>query len=31
MAPLWDFRMSQFVGVLSAMDFILMLKEVCEE
>lgn len=29
MAPLWDSRKSQFVGVLSAMDFILILKEVC--
>jgi len=29
MAPLWDFCKSQFVGVLSAMDFILILKEVC--
>ncbi|KAK7258878.1 hypothetical protein RIF29_24467 [Crotalaria pallida] len=27
MAPLWDFARSQFVGVLSAMDFILILKE----
>ncbi|XP_028770861.1 sucrose nonfermenting 4-like protein [Neltuma alba] len=27
MAPLWDFSKSQFVGVLSAMDFILILKE----
>ncbi|KAF7805110.1 sucrose nonfermenting 4-like protein [Senna tora] len=27
MAPLWDFHKSQFVGVLSAMDFILILKE----
>ncbi|KAG4928826.1 hypothetical protein JHK84_054375 [Glycine max] len=27
MAPLWDFFKSQFVGVLSAMDFILILKE----
>ncbi|WJX85406.1 AMP-activated serine/threonine-protein kinase regulatory subunit [Trifolium repens] len=27
MAPLWDFRSSLFVGVLSAMDFILILKE----
>ncbi|KAG2395135.1 Sucrose nonfermenting 4-like protein [Vigna angularis] len=27
MAPLWDFSRSQFVGVLSAMDFILILKE----
>lgn len=27
MAPLWDFCKSQFVGVLSAMDFILILKE----
>jgi len=31
MAPLWDFCRSQFVGVLSAMDFILILKEVCGE
>lgn len=29
MAPLWDFHKSQFVGILSAMDFILILKEVC--
>lgn len=29
MAPLWDYGKSQFVGVLSAMDFILILKEVC--
>ncbi|ESW19034.1 hypothetical protein PHAVU_006G091100 [Phaseolus vulgaris] len=27
MAPLWDFCRSRFVGVLSAMDFILILKE----
>ncbi|KAE9593685.1 hypothetical protein Lal_00036540 [Lupinus albus] len=27
MAPLWDFASSQFVGVLSAMDFILILRE----
>ncbi|XP_057439383.1 sucrose nonfermenting 4-like protein [Lotus japonicus] len=27
MAPLWDFGRSKFVGVLSAMDFILILKE----
>ncbi|KAJ7977964.1 sucrose nonfermenting 4-like protein [Quillaja saponaria] len=27
MAPLWDFCNSQFVGVLSALDFILILKE----
>ncbi|XP_054801738.1 sucrose nonfermenting 4-like protein isoform X2 [Prosopis cineraria] len=27
MAPLWDFHKAQFVGVLSAMDFILILKE----
>ncbi|KAK7397200.1 hypothetical protein VNO78_18367 [Psophocarpus tetragonolobus] len=27
MAPLWDFGRSQFIGVLSAMDFILILKE----
>ncbi|CAI8615456.1 unnamed protein product [Vicia faba] len=27
MAPLWDYCKSQFVGVLSAMDFILILKE----
>ncbi|OIW17498.1 hypothetical protein TanjilG_22610 [Lupinus angustifolius] len=27
MAPLWDFGRSQFVGMLSAMDFILILKE----
>ncbi|PKI46484.1 hypothetical protein CRG98_033127 [Punica granatum] len=26
-APLWDFRKGQFVGVLSAMDFILILRE----
>ncbi|KAL5055219.1 hypothetical protein RYX36_035901 [Vicia faba] len=29
MAPLWDYCKSQFVGVLSEMDFILLLKEVC--
>lgn len=29
MAPLWDFFKGQFVGVLSAMDFILILREVC--
>ena len=28
MAPLWDFGKGQFVGVLSALDFILILKEV---
>lgn len=28
MAPLWDSYRGQFVGVLSAMDFILILKEV---
>lgn len=27
-APLWDFCKSQFVGVLSASDFILILREV---
>ncbi|KAG8636574.1 sucrose nonfermenting 4-like protein isoform X2 [Manihot esculenta] len=27
MAPLWDFSKSQFVGVLSALDFILILRE----
>ncbi|XP_068340617.1 sucrose nonfermenting 4-like protein [Pyrus communis] len=27
MAPLWDFEKGQFVGVLSAMDFILILRE----
>lgn len=27
-APLWDFCKGQFVGVLSAMDFILILREV---
>lgn len=30
MAPLWDFCKGQFVGVLSALDFILILREVCE-
>ena len=30
-APLWDFSKGQFVGVLSASDFILILKEVCVE
>ena len=30
-APLWDFSKGQFVGVLSASDFILILKEVCLE
>ena len=29
MAPLWDFCKGQFVGVLSALDFILILREVC--
>lgn len=29
MAPLWDFSKGQFVGVLSALDFILILREVC--
>lgn len=29
MAPLWDFSKAQFVGVLSASDFILILREVC--
>jgi hypothetical protein len=29
MAPLWDFSRGQFVGVLSALDFILILREVC--
>ncbi|KAK7309669.1 hypothetical protein RJT34_06586 [Clitoria ternatea] len=28
MAPLWDFCKGQFVGVLSALDFILILREV---
>ncbi|RVW53207.1 Sucrose nonfermenting 4-like protein [Vitis vinifera] len=28
-APLWDFCKGQFVGVLSALDFILILREVC--
>lgn len=28
-APLWDFMKGQFVGVLSALDFILILREVC--
>jgi hypothetical protein len=28
MAPLWDFSRGQFVGVLSALDFILILREV---
>ena len=31
MAPLWDFCKGQFVGVLSALDFILILREVCLE
>ena len=31
MAPLWDFCKGQFVGVLSALDFILIIKEVCVE
>ena len=30
-APLWDFYKGQFVGVLSALDFILILREVCLE
>ncbi|KAH7573587.1 hypothetical protein JRO89_XS03G0176900 [Xanthoceras sorbifolium] len=30
MAPLWDFCKGRFVGVLSASDFILILREVCE-
>jgi hypothetical protein len=29
MAPLCDFARGQFVGVLSALDFILILREVC--
>uniref|UniRef100_A0A2P2L4I2 Sucrose nonfermenting 4-like protein n=1 Tax=Rhizophora mucronata TaxID=61149 RepID=A0A2P2L4I2_RHIMU len=29
LAPLWDFFKGQFVGVLSALDFILILREVC--
>lgn len=29
MAPLWDFSKGQFVGMLSALDFILILREVC--
>ena len=29
LAPLCDFRRGQFVGVLSALDFILILREVC--
>lgn len=29
MAPLWDFSKARFVGVLSASDFILILREVC--
>ena len=28
MAPLWDFSNGKFVGVLSAMDFILIMREV---
>ena len=28
LAPLWDFSKGQFVGVLSALDFILILREV---
>lgn len=28
MAPLWDFSRAQFVGVLSALDFILIMREV---
>lgn len=30
MAPLWDFCKGQFVGVLSVLDFILILREVCK-
>jgi len=30
MAPLWDICKGQFVGVLSALDFILILREVCQ-
>lgn len=30
MAPLWDFSKGKFVGVLSAMDFILIMREVGE-
>lgn len=29
LAPLWDFSKGQFVGVLTALDFILILREVC--
>lgn len=29
MAPLWDICKGQFVGVLSALDFVLILREVC--
>lgn len=29
MAPLWDMCKGQFVGVLSALDFVLILREVC--
>lgn len=29
MAPLWDFGKGKFVGVISASDFILILREVC--
>ena len=29
MAPLWDFCNGQFVGVLSALDFIMIVREVC--
>lgn len=28
MAPLWDFSKGRFIGVLSALDFILIMKEV---
>lgn len=28
MAPLWDFSKGKFVGVLSALDFILIMREV---
>lgn len=30
-APLWDYTRSELVGVLSALDFILILSEVCLE
>lgn len=28
-APLWDFCKGEFVGVLSALDFVLIIREVC--